>query len=385
MQEALELAQTVSNAAAMWGLGVKYATFYRARKKATEHAGSAIGDRHAAAVDDGVATDAVAQISSEAKKRTHPRALTDAQRACILDTLGSDQFIDCSPAHVYAALLDEGTYIGSERTMYRVLRANQPIKDRRNQRQHQHYAAPELVATAPNRVWSWDITRLKGPIAGTWYYLYVIIDIYSRYVVGWSVYDREREELAKHLIATTCERQGITRGQLTLHADRGSAMRSKAVAELLDYLKVTKSHSRPYCSNDNPYSESQFKTMKYSSGYPARFGSIQDARVYCAGFSGWYNTVHLHSGIAMVTPASVHYGTADEVLARRATVLARAYEEHPDRFVKGQPKAKQLPGAVWINEPKVQTAVASASEQQRGGDRQRPAIINRDQRGSIVA
>lgn len=310
--------------------------------------------------------------------RTHPRALSDEQRTVILDTLECERFIDRSPAFVYTTLLDENVYLGSERTMYRLLGRDKPLKDRRNQRRRPHYAAPELVATGPNQVWSWDITKLKGPLPGTWYHLYVILDIYSRCIVGWSVYDREREELARHLINTTCERQGIDPGQLTLHADRGSAMRSKTVAELLDYLGVIKSHSRPYCSNDNPYSESQFKTMKYSAGYPERFGSLQDARVYYGEFVRWYNYEHLHSGIAMLAPASVHYGDAAPILARRAEVLARAYEEHPMRFVKGQPKAKQLPAAVWINKPGLHTttATACADEPSRGGSEESSPVVN---------
>ena len=286
-----------------------------------------------------------------AARRPHPRALSPEQCTRILDVMSSERFIDRSPAHAVAALLDEGEYLASERTFYRVLGADAPVRERRNQRRHPVYAAPELLATGPNQVWSWDITKIKGPTKGTWYHLYVIIDLYSRLIVGWAVFDRESKTLATLLIRTTCERQGIQPGQLTIHADRGNAMRSGEVAELLALLQVRKSHSRPYCSNDNPYSESQFKTMKYAPEYPERFGSLQDARVFGAVFFAWYNTEHRHSGIAMLTPASVHYGSAQEVLAGRDRVLAEAYRRYPERFVKGQPKARQLPEAVWINRP----------------------------------
>lgn len=281
----------------------------------------------------------------------HRRALSAAQRARILETMSSERFIDRSPAHAVAVLLDDGEYLGSERTYYRVLAEAAPLRERRRQRRHAVYAAPELLATRPNQVWSWDITKIKGPLKGTWYHLYVIIDLFSRCVVGWAVFDRESKQLATLLIETTCQRQGIKPGELTIHADRGNAMRSSDVAELLVLLGVEKSHSRPYCSNDNPYSESQFKTLKYSPGYPERFGSLQDARVFSAEFFRWYNTEHRHRGIAMLTPESVHYGTAEEMLAKRNQVLAEAYRAYPERFVKGMPTAGKVPEAVWINKP----------------------------------
>lgn len=283
--------------------------------------------------------------------RSHPRALSSEQRQRILDEMSSERFIDRSPAHVVAVLLDEGIYLASVRTFYRVLVADAPLQERRAQRRHPVYSAPELLATGPNQVWSWDITKIKGSTKGTWYHLYVIIDLFSRYVVGWAVYDRESKMLAENLIRVTCERQQIKAGELTLHADRGSAMRSTEVAELLGSLGVEKSHSRPYCSNDNPYSESQFKTMKYSPEYPERFGSLQDARVFGAVFFWWYNTEHRHSGIAMLTPVSVHYGHAEQILANRTQVLEDAWRRNPERFVNGVPTAGSLPDAVWINKP----------------------------------
>lgn len=289
--------------------------------------------------------------TAEPPKRSHPRALNDQQKQRILDALASERFIDRSPAHMVAAMLDEGEYLASERTIYRLLGADHPVRERRQQRRHPAYSPPELLATCVNRVWTWDITKLKGPSSGVWYHLYVVLDLYSRCVVGWSIHERECEDLAKELIRTTCDRQGIAAHQLTIHADRGSAMRSKAVAELLDHLKVRKSHSRPYTSNDNPYSESQFKTMKYSPEFPARFGSIEDARAFCRRFFVWYNSEHRHSGIAMLTPLSVHQGQAEAIIAQRDEVYAEAYRQHPERFVKGQPKAKRLPKAVWINKP----------------------------------
>lgn len=286
------------------------------------------------------------------ERRRHPRALSDEQRERIRETFASDRFIDCSPAYVKAALLDEGVYLGSERSMYRVLGADAPLIERRRQQRHPKYAAPELVATKPNEVWSWDITRLKGPSSRVAYRLYAIIDIYSRYCVGWGVFDRESEQHAKLLIETTCERQQIVAGQLSIHADRGGPMRSLSVAELYVALGIDQSHSRPYCSNDNPYIESYFKTLKYSPAFPERFGSIEDARLFCRLFFEWYNNVHRHSGIAMLTPASVHMGTAQAIIERRDDVLAEAYRAHPERFVKGQPKAERLPEAAWINKPK---------------------------------
>lgn len=281
----------------------------------------------------------------------HPRALGEGERTSILEVCHSSRFVDAAPASIVATLLDEGIYLGSERTFYRVLSGSGEVKERRNQLSHPAYVRPELLATSPNELWSWDITRLKGPAKWTSYQLYWILDVYSRYAVGWMVAHRESAMLAERLIAETIDKQQIEAGQLTIHADRGSSMRSRPVAFLLAELGVTKSHSRPHTSNDNPYSEAGFKTMKYRPDFPERFGSIQDARAFCRGFFDWYNAVHRHSGIAMMTPEQVHYGRAGLVLERRAKVLAEAYNAHPERFVRGQPSPQVPPEAVWINPP----------------------------------
>jgi len=285
------------------------------------------------------------------KPRSSPRALSSQERQEVLDTLHEPRFVDSAPAQVVATLLDEKRYLCSERTMYRILRDNEEVRERRNQLRHPSYAAPELMATGPNELWSWDITKLKGPVKWTYFYLYVILDVFSRYVVGWMVAHRESAKLAERLIAETCERQGISRGQLNLHADRGPSMRSKDVALLLADLGVTKTHSRPYTSTDNPYSEAQFKTMKYRPEFPDRFGCIQDARGFGVPFFGWYNNEHRHSALAMLTPHDVHYGLDEQRLAERAVVLAAAYAAHPERFPHGMPTPGTLPQAVWINKP----------------------------------
>src|ERR687898_3414990 len=251
----------------------------------------------------------------------------------------------------YATLLDEGVYHCSILTMYRILDDHGEVRERRDQLRHPVYSKPELLAEGPNQVWSWDITKLLGPAKWTYFYLYVILDVFSRYVVGWMVAHREQAELAERLIAETLAKQQVPAGQLTLHADRGSSMTSKPVAFLLADLGVTKTHSRPHVSNDNPYSESQFKTLKYRPGFPDRFGSIQDARAFCQQFFGWYNAEHRHAGIAMMTPEAVHYGHAAQLHQVRAAVLAGAYAAHPERFVRKPPLPKPLPTAVWINPP----------------------------------
>jgi putative transposase len=265
--------------------------------------------------------------------------------------LNSERFQDCAPREVYATLLDEGRYLCSWRSMYRILDEHQEVRERRNQLPHPSYTKPELLATAPNQLWSWDITKLLGPSKWTYYYLYVILDVYSRYVVGWMIAERESAALAEALISQTCLRQGIQRGQLIIHADRGSAMTSKPVALLLADLGVTKTHSRPHISNDNPYSESQFKTMKYRPDYPSRFGSQQDARAWANSFFDWYNHKHHHTGLALLTPANVHFHRAQAVLQQRKAVLHAAYAKTPERFVKGPPAPMQEPQAVWINPP----------------------------------
>lgn len=279
------------------------------------------------------------------------RSLTEDEKQHVLDRLNSQRFVDMPCAEVYATLLDEGTYLCSIRTMYRILKENNEVRDRRNQARHADYAKPELLATRPNELWSWDITKLKGPAKWTYYYLYVILDVYSRYVVGWMVAPRESAELARKLISETIRKQEADPNTLTIHADRGSSMKSKCVAMLLSDLGVTKTHSRPHVSNDNPFSESQFKTMKYRPEFPSRFGCQEDAREFCGGFIDWYNREHHHSGIALLTPEMVHYGLADEVSQARLEVLQQAYRQHPERFVRKPPEPPKLPGAVWINPP----------------------------------
>ena len=290
-------------------------------------------------------------ITSPNTERSHPRALSVEERQAVLSVVNSERFCDQAPAEVYATLLDEGQYLCSERTMYRILAENQEVRERRDQLSHPRYAAPELLASRPNEVWSWDITKLLGPAKWTYFYLYVTLDIFSRYVVGWMVAYRESSALAQRLIEQSCKRQGIERGQLTLHADHGPSMKSNLVALLLAELGVTKTHSRPYVSNDNPYSESQFKTMKYRPEFPERFGCFQDARGFCGEFFHWYNTEHHHSGLGFLTPFEVHSGQAQERRAKRALVLERAFENNPERFVRGLPKPPVLPTQVWINKP----------------------------------
>ena len=284
-------------------------------------------------------------------RRQSPLALSDEERAAVLAQLHSARFVDAAQAAVYATLLDEGTYLASERTMYRLLAANAEVRERRDQLRHPAYAKPELLATGPNQVWSWDITKLRGPAKWTSYQLYVILDIFSRYVPGWMVATRESAALAGRLIAESVRTQAVPAGQLTVHADRGSSMRSKPVALLLADLGVERSHSRPHTSNDNPYSEAQFKTLKYRPEFPARFGSLEDARAFCRSFFTWYNEAHRHAGIGLLTPATVHFGRAPEVQAARAEVLAGAYAAHPERFVRRPPTPPELPSAVWINPP----------------------------------
>lgn len=287
----------------------------------------------------------------EEKTSKHFRSLSDEEQAKVLDCLNSERFQDDAPTEVYAALLDEGVYYCSISTMYRILRENSQVKERRNQLRHPNYKKPELLATAPNQVWSWDITKLLGAEKWTYYYLYVILDIYSRHVVGWMVAHRESAELAKRLIQDTCEKQGIEPGSLTIHADRGSSMKSKGVSQLLMDLGVVKTHSRPHVSNDNPFSESQFKTMKYMPDFPRRFGCIEDARAFCVGFFAWYNWQHHHSGIGLLTPGSLHYGMAELIVEKRQEVLSEAFQAHPERFVRKPPTPPEIPPAVWINPP----------------------------------
>jgi len=292
-------------------------------------------------------------------RATPARALSAAEREAVLAELHCERFIDSAPAAVWATLLDEGRYLASQRTMYRLLAAKHgDVRERRAQLTHPPYAAPELLAEAPNEVWSWDITKLKGPATWTTFQLYVILDVFSRYVVGWTVQHRESGLVAKDLIAQTCEQQHVARDQLTVHADRGSSMRSKPVAFLLADLGVLKTHNRPYTSSDNPYSEAQFKTLKYRPDFPARFDSIEHARSFCRSFFSWYNGVHCHSAIGLMTPATVHHGRAEAVHADRARVLDAAYAANPERFVRHPPRPPALPTAAWINKPKTEEAAA---------------------------
>jgi len=283
---------------------------------------------------------------------TPARALSEREREAVLGELHSERFADSSPAQVWATLLDEGTYLASERTMYRLLAARHGgVRERRDQLEHPAYARPELLAERPNEVYSWDITKLLGPAKWTYYYLYVILDVFSRYAVGWTVQHRESSVVATDLIAQVCEQQQIGRDQLTVHADRGSSMTSKPVAFLLADLGVTKTHNRPYTSTDNPYSEAQFKTLKYRPAFPRRFDSVEHARAHSRDFFDYYNNEHRHSGIGLMTPAAVHYGRAEALHADRARVLAVAYAATPERFVRHPPRPPALPTAAWINKP----------------------------------
>lgn len=288
------------------------------------------------------------------RRRAVPRALSESERAEILNVLHEERFVDKSPGQVVATLLDEGRYLCSERTMYRILESATEVRERRDQRQHPAYTKPELLAERPNELWSWDITKLPGAAKWTYFHLYVILDVFSRYVVGWMVAERESATLAEEFISETCKRQNIEPGRLTIHADRGAAMTSKQVAHLLADLGVTKTHSRPHVSNDNPFSEAQFKTLKYMPAFPERFGCIQDARAFLTAFFAYYNHEHRHSGIAMLTPYQLHTGLAPSVQRQRKEVLRTAYDAHPERFVRGQPIVHEPPKAVWINPPSAQ-------------------------------
>jgi putative transposase len=283
--------------------------------------------------------------------RSSARRLKDEEKSLILACLHEERFQDCSPAQVYASLLDDGQYHCSIRTMYRLLEKEGENRERRDQLIHPPYRKPELLATGPNQLWSWDITKLRGPVKWSFYYLYVILDVFSRYVTGWMIAYRETAGLAKQLIEHSCEKQQIAAGQLTIHADRGSSMTSKSLALLLADLGVVKTHSRPHVSDDNPFSEAHFKTMKYRPDYPDRFGSIEDARHFCQEFFHWYNHRHHHSALQLLTPATVHYRQTAPLIQQRQAVLDRAYQKHPERFVRRPPQHPSLPDAVWINPP----------------------------------
>jgi putative transposase len=297
----------------------------------------------------------VAPVHTEAVARVQARALDVRERAAVLAALYEPRFVDLAPAQVQAQLLDEGTYRCSTRTMYRLLAADREVCERRAQRRHPVYAAPELLATGPNQLWSWDITKLRGPTKGLCDQLYVVLDVFSRYVVGWLVAARESAALAHGLITTSCARHGISAGQLTIHTDRGAAMTSRPLALLYEDLGIRASHSRPSVSNDNPFSEAQFKTSKYRPDYPDRFDSLGHARAHGADLFPWYNTVHRHSALGFHTPHDVHFGLAAARHAHRARILAAAYAAHPERFVGGAPTPPALPGPVYINPPKLLT------------------------------
>jgi putative transposase len=325
MDAVKELAPTVGIQQACAALGVPRSSFYRSLR--------------------------APRIRPKVPRKASPRALTAAERAVLHDYLHSERFVDQAPRTIYATLLDEGIRICHWRTMYRILRADSATRERRAIRRRPVYTKPELLATAPRQVWSWDITFLRGPVPGVHYQLYLVLDIFSRMVVGWLVADREDAALAERVITDACMREQIAPQQLILHADRGASMRSQTLADMLEDLGITRSHSRPTVSNDNPYSEAQFKTMKYCPTYPDRFASQQDADAWVQQFVTWYNTEHRHSGIGFLTPQMLHTGQAHQVTADRQTILDAAYAAHPERFPRGHPTAPTVPTQAWINAP----------------------------------
>jgi putative transposase len=336
IQTAEQLAPTVGVTTACQDLGVPCSSLYRAR-----------------------------QPKEETKPRPKPsRALSEEERAEVRAVFNSERFQDCPPRQVYATLLDEQTYLCHWRTMYRILKEHHEVSERRNQLKHPRYAKPELVATGPNQLWSWDITKLRGPAKWHSYYLYVILDVFSRYAVGWLLAEQESAQLAKTLIAESCAKQHIARDELTLHADRGGLMKAKTVGQLLIDLGITQSHSRPHVPDDNPYSEAHFKTLKYQPDFPGRFGSFQEALAWARRFFPWYNHQFYHTSLGLLTPASVHYGQAGIILDQRQQVLQAAYQAHPERFVQGGPQQPTLPVEVWINQPQLKTIHLSNQEQQ---------------------
>lgn len=320
------LAPIVGVAAACVALGVVRTTFYRWRKAKNSP-----------------------PFRSERKPST--RALSPEEREKVLDTLNSERFVDLAPPQVYAKLLEEKQYLCSIRTMYRILSENEMVRERRAQRRHPEYKKPELQARGPGQLWSWDITKLKGPSKGTYFYLYVLLDVFSRYVVGWMVAPKESAKLGQKLISESIAKHEVATHSLTVHSDRGAPMTAKSTALLLADLGVAKSHSRPRVSNDNPYSESQFKTLKYRPDFPERFGSLEDARVHCRAFFAWYNEEHYHSSLALFTPADVHYGRLEARVAVRQEALDIAYACHPERFVNKPPSVLRPPEETWINRP----------------------------------
>lgn len=292
------------------------------------------------------------QPKPEPKSRPTPsHALSADERAEVRAVLNSERFMDLAPRQVYAALLDEGRYLASVSTMYRVLRVHDEVRERRAVRRHPVYKKPELLATGPNQVWSWDITVMRGPLKWQHFALYTVLDIFSRYVVGWMIAETQTSELARQLVSESARKQGIVPGQLTLHSDNGTPMKGKPLVALLDDLGIDRSHSRPHTSDDNPFSEAQFKTMKYRPDYPDRFPDIDAARRWARTFFGWYNHQHYHSGLNLLIPASVHYGEAAAIQQQRQATMAAAYAVNPRRFAAGLPQVKSAPNAVWINPP----------------------------------
>lgn len=344
MKTVLEVGKKLGTAPACAAVGLPRATYYRHRHPTAE----------------------------PRERRPPARKLSSEERNRVLEVLHEPRFVDWAPTQVWAQLLDEGTHLCSSRTMYRILSERAEVRERRNQLRHPAYTAPQLLATSPNQVWSWDITKLLGPEKWTYYYLYVLLDVFSRYVVGWLVAERESGEHARRLIGESCARQGIEPGQLTVHSDRGGPMTGKAVAQLYADLGVTKTHSRPHTSNDNPFSESQFKTLKYRPEFPQRFEGLEHARCSARDLLDWYNHEHHHSSLAWLTPHDVHYGLAEQRLAARAAVLEAAYRAHPDRFVHGAPRPPSLPQAVWINPPS-SAQLESTTERENEAGREHPA------------
>nr|WSZ99968.1 IS3 family transposase [Streptomyces sp. NBC_00857] len=322
-----DLTAVVGRVKACAALGVSRATYYRHHRQSP------------------------APARPRRERRRHPRALEAAEEERVLEVLRSVEFVDMAPGEIYAVLLDRGIYLCSESTMYRLLRKRGEVRERRRQATHPPREKPELVTESPDRVWSWDITKLKGPVKGSYFCLYTIIDIYSRYTAGWMLATHENKELAEQFLSSTIAKYEVERGQLTVHSDRGSPMVAENVAQMMSNLGVTKSHSRPKTSNDNPYSESQYKTLKYRHDFPDRFGCIEDARTWCERFFDWYNLEHRHSGIAMHTPFDVHFGLAEQLRETRADILNAVYARHPERFVRKAPEPPKLPEAAWINKP----------------------------------
>lgn len=282
----------------------------------------------------------------------HSRALSEDEKQDVVEVMNSQRFQDSAPAQIQATLLDEGKYLCSVRTMYRILTERGEVKERRKRVDRKHYPKPELLATGPNQVWSWDITKLLGPQKWAYFYLYVMMDIFSRYVVGWMIENKESAALAKVLIEESMEKQNLSKDhKLTIHSDRGAPMTAKTVTQLMADLGVIKSLSRPHVSNDNPFSEATFSTIKGCPTYPGRFGSIQDARGWGRNLFPWYNDEHKHSGIGYYTAEAVHYGRAQEFYELRRQTLIKAYETHPERFVNKIPKPYDVPQKVWINPP----------------------------------